>query len=99
MKIKGKELSEETIVAACENYGISFEPTQESCLFEEGDVVIILYEHLVWEIRIIIKDYTGKGKLMSCDLDGVVVNRGQAGFEQDDYRKIGVLRDYIKYEP
>ena len=86
MKIKGKELSEQTIAAACEAYGISFEEPEYQ--FQAGDVA-----RSGGDIRIVVEH---NDELLSFDKAGFYQNRLQEHFVSNSYKKIGKLKDFIK---
>ena len=87
IELFGLNLTEETVKLACEKYGIRFpEPEYH---FESGDVVCTKEGC----IRVICKDHTG---LLSFALNGTFQSIGQDEFEKHGYKKIGVLKDYIK---
>ena len=86
MIIKGKKLSEETIVAACEAYGISFEKYS----FQHGDIV----ENPSGYKFLIVETYEPNELIaVSYPNCSYTVCKGQKSFS--DFRKIGELKDYI----
>lgn len=88
MKIKGKEVSEETIAMALKGqFGFVFE---EPYQFQAGDVI----ENEYGSKRIIVNF---EGSLLAFDEFGKFMGRGQEYFERYyPYKKIGELKDFIK---
>jgi hypothetical protein len=87
--VKGREWSEDTIELALQEY-VKSHP--ESYQFQAGDVIVC--DGGDKEKRIILN--TEEGKLISIDRQGNFMSKGQEEFEIWDYRKIGVISDFIK---
>ena len=91
--IKGREVSEDTIALALMQY---FTEHPEKYIFQAADVVEKLGANT--GKRLII-EIDGKLRAVYVD-DGFAISsnnvNGQAGFERCEYRRIGVLSDYIK---
>lgn len=86
IKIRGKELSEDTIVKACEAYGISFEPAH---VFKAGDVATTFGSQ-----RRLIVDVEGVLTSYEMGLNIPIVS-GQAKFEEHNYQYVGRLTDLL----
>ena len=85
--IRGKHVSEDTIVEAL----------QKHCGFEEKPYVFKvsdLAENRDGGKRIICPD--SNGGVMSIDLSGFHMSSSQSSFDALGYKKIGVLSDFIK---
>ena len=86
MIVKGKEFSEETIIAALQKH-CNFEEKKQY-VFQSGDIVTCdSYP------RIILKR---GGKLVAFVSGGLEANIGQIAFECSGYKKVGTLNDFIK---
>ena len=88
MLIKGREVSEETASLALEEY---FKNHPESYPFRAGDVI---ERHNRLELRLIVR--SPQGILFAIDPDGDIRCEGQIKFGCNTYRKIGILREYLK---
>lgn len=85
----GRKVSDSTIVEALQkHYGFEEKPY----VFQAGDVAIS--RDFDSALRVICRDK--KGEIMSIDLNGYVQSTSQESFELCHYKKIGVLRDFIK---
>lgn len=88
MKIRGREVSEETADLALREY-FAKHPELEYW-FQAGDMV---ENRLGKRIIVRLKD---TGEVASFDLGGVWQSIGQEEFVENDYKKIGVIRDFFK---
>lgn len=92
MIIRGKEFSEETIVEALQKH-CNFEEKKKIDIFQTGDVVLFDDWGGNSFYRILLRY---KGELLSFNLDGQWVDKGQNHFKLLGYKKVGTLADFIK---
>lgn len=84
--IKGKQFSEETIIVALEKH-CNFKG-EGTYIFKAGDVVV----NSVGNHRVIV---WRSGELASYSPQGYFQLVGQQEFENCDYKKVGILSDFI----
>ncbi|KKM25502.1 hypothetical protein LCGC14_1594430 [marine sediment metagenome] len=89
----GNDVSQETVDAAMEEYTLRH---PEEYIFQAGDVVENKYNAKRVIVKVKIDDNCGETITRSVGLDGEQEHHCQSGFEEQGYRKIGVLSDYIK---
>ena len=88
IRIKGREVSEDTIALALMQY---FTEHSEEYIFQAGDVA----ENMNGDRRLII-NIDEKLRAVNIENGVALFTNGQVEFEKCKYRKIGVLSEYIK---
>jgi len=89
INIKGREISEETVIEALKKHCNFEEKFKEKYIFQAGDIAVNCNK----EKRIIVGTC---GRLVSIDANGNEQSKSQQSFESWGYEKIGKLKDLLE---